>query len=113
MIQGILVDENVPFLQQLPTTIKIIGTRALGDRPTDTEVWEYARQQNLVILTKDADFFNRIIVSEPPPKVVHLKVANMRKSEFQHFLTQTWPKIEYLLQKHKLVKVYNDHLVGI
>ena len=57
MIQGILVDENVPFLHHLPITTKIIGTRALGDRPTDTQVLEYARQQDLVILTKDADFF--------------------------------------------------------
>jgi predicted nuclease of predicted toxin-antitoxin system len=54
----------------------------------------------LVIVTKDADFSDRIIVSNPPPRVVHLRFGNMRKNDFHAFLQNIWPQIEQLIQTH-------------
>jgi predicted nuclease of predicted toxin-antitoxin system len=82
----------------------------LGDSPTDTQLWNYAKEHELIILSKDADFFNRMIISEPPPKIVQLKIGNMRKNDFHNFLSSIWPEVESALQKHKLVRVYRNHL---
>lgn len=36
----------------------------------DDAVWEFARQNGLTIVTKDADFHQRSFVYGPPPRVV-------------------------------------------
>jgi len=81
--------------------------------PTDSEVWEFARKRELVIVSKDADFYDRIIVERPPPWVVHLRFGNLRKKDFHALLSRVWPKVETLLKSHKLVNVYSDRLEGI
>ncbi|WP_399212839.1 MULTISPECIES: DUF5615 family PIN-like protein [unclassified Synechococcus] len=45
----------------------------LGRGMSDGEIWEYARLQELVIVTKDTDFSNRIMFNTPPPWVAHLR----------------------------------------
>jgi predicted nuclease of predicted toxin-antitoxin system len=39
-------------------------------------LWAYAREHRLVVLTKDNDFFERIILSEPPPQIVFITTGN-------------------------------------
>jgi len=67
----------------------------------------------LTIITKDADFSNRIMVSEPPPKVIHIKVGNMRLNQLYEFLSTHWFEILELSNKSKLVNVYRDRLYSI
>ena len=72
--------------------------------------WEYAKKHNLVIVSKDADFSERAIISAPPPRVIHLKFGNMRKKDFHEFLAKVWPRIELLITTHKLVNVYRTRI---
>jgi predicted nuclease of predicted toxin-antitoxin system len=88
----------------------IIHARDYGDNPTDSELWELARVQQWVIVTKDADFSERILVSKPPPWDVSLRCGNLRRKEFQTFLASVWPQIESLLPTHKLICVYADRI---
>ena len=43
----------------------------------DSEIWQYAREQKLTIVTKDTDFSTLAILNEPPPWVIHLRIGNM------------------------------------
>ena len=45
-----------------------------------------------------------------PPKVVHLRFGNMRKSAFHSFLARVWSQIEDLVIDHKLINVYLDEI---
>jgi predicted nuclease of predicted toxin-antitoxin system len=67
----------------------------------------------LIIVSKDADFSDRIIVQTPPPWVIHLRFGNLRKKDFHALLSRVWPQVEKLLNSHKLVNVYLDRLEGI
>ena len=71
------------------------------------------RQKNLIIVTKDADFSVRILVAEPPPKVVHLRFGNLRLAAFHTHLAGAWPRVEALLTTNKLVNVYLDRLEAV
>ncbi len=84
-----------------------------SDNPTDSQIWLYARRHDLVIVNKDADFSDRIITQAPPPRVVHLRFGNLRASEFHTLLARVWPRIQLLLETHKLVNVYIDRIEGI
>jgi predicted nuclease of predicted toxin-antitoxin system len=47
---------------------------------TDREIWEYARQHDYVIVSKDSDFRQLAFLYGPPPKVVWLRVGNASTS---------------------------------
>ena len=66
-----------------------------------------------MILTKDADFGHRILSSEPPPWIVHVRLGNLRLRPFMQRLISVWPTIESLLPKHKLITVLPDRIEGI
>ena len=63
-----------------------------------------------MIVTKDVDFSDRLMLDLSPPKVVHLRFGNVRKSAFHSFLAGIWTQIEDLVTDHKLINVYLDRI---
>ena len=112
-MKGFLFDENLPINIQFSPLLPLEHVTDLGESLSDTEIWEYAKINDLVIVTKDADFSERIITSSPPPRVVHLRFGNMRKRGFHAFLSRVWPRIEVLIKTHKLVNVYLHSLESV
>ena len=43
---------------------------------TDTSIWEYAKTENYIIVSKDNDFRQRSFLFGSPPKVIWLSVGN-------------------------------------
>lgn len=97
-------------IYQLKSCLLHLYRSFLGRIPRDTEIWQYAKDKKLVIVTKDADFSDRLMLDFSPPKVVHLRVGNIRKREFHQFLARIWPEVEALVIEHKLVNVYLDRI---
>ena len=112
-MNGFVFDENLPINIQFTPSLPLVHVTDLGNSLSDVEIWEYAKARNLVIVTKDADFSDRIIIARPPPRVVHLRFGNMRKRDFHTFLSGVWPQVENLLISHKLINVYLTKIEGI
>lgn len=97
----LLLDENlsrriVPFLQKdYPGSAQI----ALLDMSsaTDREVWQYAKDNNFVIVTKDSDFYDFGLVLGSPPKVIWLQSGNTQKSVVTNLLINNQKQLEKLL----------------
>ena len=109
-MKGYLLDENLPTRLSVSPSLPVSHARQFGGNPTDSELWNLAEAERWVIVTKDADFSDRILVGMPPPWIVHLRFGNMRLKEFHRFLAAAWPQIESLLPAHKLVCVYSDRI---
>jgi predicted nuclease of predicted toxin-antitoxin system len=77
------------------------------------QFWRYAKINNLVIVSKDTDFSALMMTSEPPPRVVHIRIGNMRIATLTEFLQRMWPTIEAELADHKLVNVYVDRIEAV
>ncbi|MCC7524337.1 MAG: DUF5615 family PIN-like protein [Chitinophagaceae bacterium] len=108
-----LIDANLPYRFSPWHNKKFIHLFDINDSLSDSEVWEYAKTNNLTIVTKDADFSNRIILADPPPRVIHMRLGNM-KLEFLHDLvTRIWKDIELMSEKNKLVTVYEHEIEGM
>jgi predicted nuclease of predicted toxin-antitoxin system len=45
----------------------------------DSEIWDYARKNNLIIVTNDEDFIDFMNVKGFPPKVILLKTGNQSR----------------------------------
>ena len=108
-----LVDANLPYHFSFWNDEIYLHQLELGDSWTDSDIWNYAEQRNLTIITKDSDFSDRIMMTGPPPKVIHIKTGNMKLSEMHVFFTKHWDKIILLSENHKLVNVFNDQITAI
>jgi predicted nuclease of predicted toxin-antitoxin system len=51
------------------------------DRATDHEVWEIARLNGHVIVSKDSDFSDLSVLRGSPPKVIWLRLGNCTTEE--------------------------------
>jgi predicted nuclease of predicted toxin-antitoxin system len=109
-MNGFLFDENLPSKILFTPSFPIIHVSILGNSPTDSYIWQYAKENSLVIVTKDVDFSDRLMLDLSPPKVIHLRFGNMRKSLFHSFLASVWSQIEDLVVDHKLINVYLDQI---
>lgn len=76
----LLFDENLSHRLVRPLSDLYPGSAHVRDvglaGASDDEVWDYAREQGYMIVSKDADFYQRSILHGPPPKFVWLKVGN-------------------------------------
>lgn len=112
-MRGYLLDENLPG-RLLPTTQwPIFHAREFGPSLTDSQLWTIATQHELAIVSKDADFAERILVITPPPWVIHLRVGNLRLAEFKETIAHLWPQVETLLPRYKLINVYRDRIEAV
>ena len=80
----LLLDENlsrrlVPFLQHdYPGSSQVV---LLGmESASDKEIWQKAKEDGYVILTRDADFQELSLVWGRPPKVIRLKTFNQSRA---------------------------------
>ena|SRR5688500_27155 len=81
----LLFDENVspklPSLLQnaFPSSQHVRDCGLKGK--TDRELWEFAKKNDFIIVSKDSDFLQRSIVQGSPPKVVWLRIGNCSRSD--------------------------------
>jgi predicted nuclease of predicted toxin-antitoxin system len=76
----LLFDENLsPLLTQRlgdlypdSSHVELSGLLSADDR----DVWDFAREQGFVIVTKDSDFSELSVLRGSPPKVIWLRIGN-------------------------------------
>jgi len=108
-----LVDANLPSKVPKWEFDNFKFVTDINPNLTDNEIWQLAKKQNLVILSKDSDFTHRILSSVPPPRVVHFKTGNMKLSKFKEFVQNCWDDISKQVEHCKLINVFDDHIEGI
>jgi predicted nuclease of predicted toxin-antitoxin system len=100
----LLLDENlsrrlVPFLQnEFPgsTQVVLIGLEHADDRA----IWEYAKANGYVIVTRDADFEELSALHGHPPQVLWLRAPNQTKSATLSLLLKNKAWLEGALQEN-------------
>jgi predicted nuclease of predicted toxin-antitoxin system len=112
-MKGVLLDQNLPVRLRFTPALPVVHATRFGPSPSDSELWRVARDNSRVIVTKDADFSARIILADPPPRVVHLRFGNLRLAAFHDRLASAWPDVERLLATHKLVNVFPERIEAI
>jgi predicted nuclease of predicted toxin-antitoxin system len=84
MTLKLLLDENlsrriVPFIQESypeSTQVALIGLEQMNDK----EIRQYAIDNDFVIATKDADFYEMNLLYGQLPKIIWLKMGNQLKA---------------------------------
>jgi predicted nuclease of predicted toxin-antitoxin system len=108
-----LIDANLPYYFGLWNTPEYIHLAEINDAWTDEQIWNYARENDLTIISKDADFSHLMMLTEPPPRVIHLRLGNTSIKELRQALTRSWVTICAISDTHKLVNVFTTRIEGI
>ena len=108
-----LVDVNLPYYFSTWNTPDYIYQTDINDTWTDDQIWQYAKKNSLTIITKDADFQNKMLLSEPPPKVIYIRIGNLKLKEFYNLISRNWEEILEYNNECKLVIVYTDRIEAI
>ena len=94
----LLFDENLS--PTLPPHIEDIFTnydhvRYVGMKATDDPlVWDYAKDNDFMIVSKDADMHDLSLVFGNPPKVVWLRLGNCSTRQVEELLRQDFDVIK-------------------
>ncbi len=105
-----LIDVNLPRRFHLWATGDFEFAHDHDPSWSDAQLWDYARANDLSIVTVDSDFHDRTLVSQTGPKVIHLLLNNLRLRDWHPLMTKIWPTIRTLSQDHRLVVVYRDRI---
>ncbi len=105
----LLLDENlsrrlVPFLQHdYPGSTQVV---LLGlESASDTEVWQRAKDDGYVIVTRDADFQELSLVWGQPPQIIRLKTPNQTRAATLKVLIDSKTAIDEALGEQGLASV--------
>ena len=86
----LLFDQNLsPRLPRLLSDLypNSVHVREIGLKDaTDTVIWNYAKQNGFVIISKDSDFQQRSLLFSHPPKFIWLRLGNCPVSPIQELL---------------------------
>ncbi len=60
---------------------------------SDLEIWDFARENNYTIVTKDSDFHELAIFFGSPPKVIWIKRGNCSSHQIEEILRVNYKSI--------------------
>jgi len=96
----LLFDQNIsPHLVQrladlYPDSVHV-STMGMGNA-LDIEIWQYAHDNDYMIVTKDADFSEFGVVKGFPPKVIWIRRGNCSTREIELILRENYTAISAL-----------------
>lgn len=79
------------------------------DRSPDQAVWDFARDQQLLLVTKDADFSEMSTLHGFPPKVIWLRLGNCTTAQVEASLRQNRDAIRDLAESAELAIITLFH----
>lgn len=96
----LLLDQNLSprLIQQLADLYPgSVHVSAVGlDHASDKDVWQYAQQNQLTIVSKDADFNELSLVWGTPPKVIWIRRGNCSTRMIEALLRNHYDTIQAL-----------------
>ena len=94
----LLFDQNLshklvrPLADLFPDSVHV---REAGLKTADdAAVWEYARLNELMIVSKDSDFHQRSFVFGYPPKVVWIRLGNCSTTDVEQVIRKNFESIK-------------------
>jgi predicted nuclease of predicted toxin-antitoxin system len=102
----LLFDENLS--PKLPIRLNDIFPNSLHVRDVDMKstidpiVWDYAKSNDLMIVSKDSDMHDLSLVFGNPPKVIWLRLGNCSTLQVENLLRRNFEPIRLFYQDEYL-----------
>ena len=65
----------------------------------DQDIWEYARLNGFIIVSKDSDFYQRRLLYGQPPKVIWLRISHCTRNDL----------VNLIIKYKEQINTFNNH----
>ncbi len=108
----LLIDQNISFrlaakLGALFAQVTHVKTAGFLDAQ-DFQIWNFARENDFIILTQDADFNDLTTLKGWPPKIIWLRCGNRNTPDLLDILRRSATAIQLFVEDEKsgLLEIY-------
>ena len=89
----LLLDANISWRLCSPLTDQVgeclhVNMIGLAIPPSDTMIWNYAKENSCIIVTHDSDFIDMLFAKGFPPKIIFMKTGNINTETTLKLLIQ-------------------------
>lgn len=105
-----LVDVNLPKYFSHFNSDDFVFVADINTSFTDNQIWEYALKHDLIILTKDVDFYHKSLLATEKPKIIHFKLDNQKLSDLHSYFDKHWDDLKRHIQQYHLIIAHSDGL---
>lgn len=70
----------------------------------DSQIWEYAKQHQMIIVTNDEDFLHLAAIKGFPPKVILMRTGNQSRKQIEQLLMK---------MKHQITQFSESNEYGV
>ena len=113
-----IVDAHLPWA--ICEFLKELGHKSLhttelqeGNHTSDEVITALAVEKHAIVISKDTDFYHKFLLKREPPKLVMVKVGNMRLAKLKALFKRALPLIIESLATHDLIELHQDKIIGI
>jgi predicted nuclease of predicted toxin-antitoxin system len=90
--------EKLPDLFEGSTSVKKEGLINAADKT----IWDFAKRNNFIIVTQDSDFNDLTALNGFPPKIIWIRVGNLKTEEIADMLIKNQNSIQDFLNNEDL-----------
>ncbi len=81
------------------------------NRTSDIEIIELAEKLDMVVITKDLDFFQSHVIYKIPAKLLFVKTGNISNAALLILFDRLLLQIVNYLEDYSLIELYTDELI--
>jgi predicted nuclease of predicted toxin-antitoxin system len=112
-----LVDAQLPskmceILQTAGLDAIHVDALAQGDESSDKDISIYADHHNLIVITKDSDFYHSHMILGQPKKLLLITTGNVKNRGLFDLLRANALIIKDLFESCNYVELTNDSIIG-
>ena len=111
----ILLDANLSWrlIKKIETYFEEVihvNNLKINQPAKDTEIWNFAKENEFTIITKDDDFEKLVLLNNASPKVIYLKTFNLETNKLSDLLITNIDKILifYNSKEEEILEIYGS-----
>jgi len=82
-----------------------------GDETSDPEIIKYADKNDLVVLTKDSDFYHSHMAHNKPQRLLLMSTGNIKNRQLFDLFRNNFMRISNSLENSNFVELTNDGII--
>ncbi|MBI3521040.1 MAG: DUF5615 family PIN-like protein [Bacteroidetes bacterium] len=113
----LLIDAQLPTL--LAAILNELGYQSIhvdslinGDESTDTEIINYAEKHQLIVVTKDSDFFHSHSLLKKPAKLLLVSTGNIKNKQLFDIFRRNHLKLYELFEIVNFVEINSNGIAS-
>ena len=88
------------FLQKQKVDVIHVNDILKKWNTSDSEISQYADENKLIVITKDADFRNRFFLQKKPQRLIKISLGNISNEELISLFDKNLDRIKTIYQNH-------------